>query len=81
MNKTLRLAGACAGVGLMLAACAHTTAGQAFEMALTAAGLTRDAYCELTPEARAEVRRKLDIATPIIACRGDAAAVASGERR
>ena len=67
MRKIQRLGALVAAAGLMLAGCAHTTPGKTFD-ALAAAGLTRNAYCALTPEARAEVRRKLDIQTPIIAC-------------
>jgi hypothetical protein len=49
--------------------CACATAGPVTpETALQAAGLTREAYCALTPEARAEVRRMLGIRVPLLTC-------------
>jgi hypothetical protein len=42
-------------LALMMAGCATPTA----EAALAAAGLSQAVYCVLTPEARAEARRRL----------------------
>lgn len=53
---------------LVMIGCATTLGAASALGALNAAGMTMDAYCALTPEARAEFRRKLDLRVPIIQC-------------
>jgi hypothetical protein len=53
---------------LMVAACATAGTGLTVAGALAAAGYSLDTYCALTPEARAEVRRKFGLRVPIINC-------------
>lgn len=65
--KTLAII-ACA---LALGACATTGAALSIAGALSAAGYSVDAYCALSPEARAEVRRKFGINTQLLSCLAD----------
>ena len=53
-----------------LSACVSDGAPTARSVHATA-GFTRDAYCALTPEARAELRRMAGIRVPLLACPND----------
>lgn len=66
----MRLSLSAAAVALLLSGCAG--AGPVTpETALQAAGMTREAYCALAPQARAEVRRILGLRVALVACPGD----------
>lgn len=58
------------GASLMLAGCASMTPMEKVEFGLQAAGMTRDAYCGLTEEGRAELRDSLHL-PHLIRCAGD----------
>lgn len=54
-------------LALMMAGCATPTANAA----MAAAGLSHSAYCVLTPEARAELRRRLGVRVQLLSCPSD----------
>lgn len=65
---------AAAALAVSLSACAPMMAGPANPLgALQAANMTLNAYCAMTPEGRAEIRRKLRLRAQFIACDGDPA--------
>lgn len=61
---------ACVASVAMLAGCASMTPMERVDFGLQAAGLTRDAYCGLTEEGRAELRDRLHL-PHLIRCAGD----------
>lgn len=65
----IRSLAACAAA-LLLTACATIAT---VEAALSAAGMSKDAYCALTPTAREKVRARLHISNQVIVCPNDAA--------
>jgi hypothetical protein len=70
-RSCFRAAGVTALGALALSGC--QTAGQAFDLtaALRAIGTSREAYCSLAPEGRAEIRAKLGLKAQYIVCPGD----------
>ena len=66
-----------AAIACALSACASSGAVTP-ETALAAAGLTRDGYCALAPEARAELRRMVGLRVALLACPGDGPRVQEG---
>ena len=58
---------------LLLALLGGGCATSAVDAAFTAAGVTQAAYCALAPEARAEIRRTLDVHVRIVDCPSDRA--------
>jgi hypothetical protein len=53
--------------------CGCQTAGEPFDLttALRAIGTSREAYCSLAPEGRADIRAKLGLKAQYIVCPGD----------
>jgi hypothetical protein len=58
------------GAALMLGGCATMTPAENVEAALRAAGVSRDFYCSLPPETRAEFRAEFHL-PHLIECDGD----------